>query len=383
MRQLIFTLLVFISSNSLFSQTRKMLFAFDIKLKVDTVRTRLYSFKRETDTSVKTVVLQMKYGESTIVKATNALDLKKSGCNILSVDLVYTDYNGYEKQKRLNTKRITDLYFDFPELFEQSLTKWRFVEQLGYATEEGAKTLFHGVVIKYTLVPPYIPASIHSMLSDLKKEKLSDTSLFRIFRKYPKYFEEQICIDFTGSMSPYYFQVFVWMKLKESKKTMNFTLFNDGDAKSTDSKHIGSTGGIYFCSSNSIDTVIKTAFTCISNGSGGDSPENDIEAVLSSLKKFPETKEIILIADNWSDMRDYSLLKNINKPVRVILCGTNRRGVSCAINAQYLNLAYVTKGSIHTIEQDIDDLSRSKEGDIITIGASKFVFMSGRFYQKR
>ena len=85
-------------------------------------------------------------------------------------------------------------------------------------------------------------------------------------------------------------------------------------------------------------------------GNGGDPEENDVEAILKGIQKYPDFKNLILIADNNSCMRDYCLVKDIKVPVKVVLCGTYS-----GINPQYINLAYKTKGSIHTIEDDISD----------------------------
>ena len=181
--------------------------------------------------------------------------------------------------------------------------------------------------------------------------------------------------DFTGSMSPYIAQVLIWHSLNIQKKAvMNFVFFNDGDMTLDSKKVIGKTGGIYDCTADNLDTVLNTAIKTITNGFGGDSPENDVEAILYGIEKFPKCEEIILIADNWANMRDYSLISKIKKPVRVILCGAQT-----AVNIQYLDLALQTKGSIHTIEEDIEDLVKITEGKTIKIGKKSFRMSKGKF----
>lgn len=74
-------------------------------------------------------------------------------------------------------------------------------------------------------------------------------------------------------------------------------------------------------------------------------------------------------------MRDFELIKNLKKPVKVILCGMPKK-----INTEYIDLAYQTKGSIHTIEEDIKDiLLEIKEGEIIEINHQKFKLKDGEF----
>jgi hypothetical protein len=67
------------------------------------------------------------------------------------------------------------------------------------------------------------------------------------------------------------------------------------------------------------------------------------------------------------------LLKRIKKPVHVILCGTKR-----GINQQYLQLAYSTKGSIHTTNNDVD-MKKLKEGQQIELDRDVFIFQGGEF----
>lgn len=184
--------------------------------------------------------------------------------------------------------------------------------------------------------------------------------------------------DFTGSMSPYIGQLLLWYNLtfNKSKEEIDaFVFFNDGNQLSTEDKKIGATGGIYFTEEKSIDSVLETAVTTIKNGYGGGGPENDIEALLFAQKKFKESKNFVLVADNLSNMRDIELLKKLKHPVRVIICGA-----SMVVNTQYIDLAYQTKGSIHTIEEDIVGLLHElKEGEIIEISGRKFKLEDGRF----
>jgi hypothetical protein len=79
-----------------------------------------------------------------------------------------------------------------------------------------------------------------------------------------------------------------------------------------------------------------------------------------------------LLADD-SDMRDIKLLKRIRKPVHVIICGTKK-----GINAQYLQLAYRTKGSVHTANNDVD-MRTIRDGQQIVLDKDVFEFRGGEF----
>ncbi|GIV27967.1 MAG: hypothetical protein KatS3mg027_1781 [Bacteroidia bacterium] len=104
--------------------------------------------------------------------------------------------------------------------------------------------------------------------------------------------------------------------------------------------------------------------------------KNVIEAILYGLKKIKEIEHVILIADNWAPVRDINLLPKIKVPVHVILCGVTN---GMKINADYLNIAYKTKGSIHTIEEDIDFLIQNASNEFF-INGNLYKLKNGKFY---
>ncbi|MGC4099817.1 hypothetical protein [Ferruginibacter sp.] len=186
-----------------------------------------------------------------------------------------------------------------------------------------------------------------------------------------------IVTDVTGSMYPYSRQVGLWFLLEMMDKTRSeYVFFNDGDNKPDSEKQIGATGGIYSCLKGSPDSVIKIMYKAMINGSGGDGPENDLEALIKAAEVKQPNEALILIADNYSPIKDMLLLNKIKVPVRVVLCGT----ASTWANRDCLELAYRTGGSVHTIEEDILDLSKLHDGDSIVIGGTAYKFSGGHFF---
>jgi hypothetical protein len=180
-------------------------------------------------------------------------------------------------------------------------------------------------------------------------------------------------------MDPYIDEVFLWHALKLSSDSQNeYIFFNDGDGRPFVEKLDGKTGGLHYTNSELLDTVLAKALHAKSFGCSGDPPENDFEAVLKGQQYRTSREEIILIADNYSDVRDYPLLEKINVPVRIILCGANGY-----VNEQYLNLAYHTKGSVHSIEEDMEMLNRISDGSEIEFLGKRYLFSKGRFFYKR
>lgn len=186
--------------------------------------------------------------------------------------------------------------------------------------------------------------------------------------------------DVTGSMAPYSAQVIDFLKSAAEKKDtaiVRFLFFNDGDSRNNRSKRIGSTGGIYSMKTGSIQDVLALMVKAMEAGSGGDLPENNIEALLQAEKECPDCQSTIHIADNMATPRDLALMNRLTKPVHVIVCGT-----SPVLNPAYLDLARATKGSIHFGNRDYTDLHRFEDGSTIQVGREIFMLKNGKFIQK-
>jgi hypothetical protein len=203
--------------------------------------------------------------------------------------------------------------------------------------------------------------------------KVKDSTIFNVFKRNDKWKKVLLVVDMTGSMFPYIGQLLVWYKMNfESEKIKYYSLFNDGDNVADNKKIIGSTGGVHTYDAKDFKKLKKDIEEVRKLGEGGDEPENDIEAIMRAINDRRDYGDIVLLADD-SDMRDIKLLKRIKKPVHIILCGTKR-----GINQQYLQLAYYTKGSIHTSNNSVY-MKTLKNGDHIELDNDLFVFQNGEF----
>jgi antitoxin component YwqK of YwqJK toxin-antitoxin module len=203
--------------------------------------------------------------------------------------------------------------------------------------------------------------------------KIKDSTIFKIFRRNTEWKKMMLVVDLTGSMFPYIGQLLVWYKQTyEDGRVKYYILFNDGDNLPDNKKVIGKTGGVHPFEAKDFRKMKKDIEDVRKKGEGGDEIENDLEAITSAMVTYRDHGDIILIADD-SPVRDMSLLRRIRKPVRIIMCGTNK-----GINDQYLKIAYQTKGSIHTSSHDID-MKKIKEGDEFVVEKDIFRFSGGQF----
>jgi hypothetical protein len=203
-------------------------------------------------------------------------------------------------------------------------------------------------------------------ISDLKavmrgEAKLQDSTVMTILLRHPEWKNSLVVMDWTASMYTYGAQLLLWHRLNlenNVSKVTHFTFFNDGDKKRMGEKRVGKTGGIYKAATNSIEDVIRVMAKTMQQGTGGEPEENDIEALLMGIERLKDYEDIILIADN-SPIRDMGLLKEIKKPIRVLICDPYKGWV----NPEYVRIAFETGGSLHTLEADIENRMQLQDKD--------------------
>ncbi|MGZ3865211.1 MAG: hypothetical protein ACXVC6_03845 [Bacteroidia bacterium] len=209
------------------------------------------------------------------------------------------------------------------------------------------------------------------------KRSFTDNVILKVFERNKHWKDKLIICDLTGSMSPYAAQLELWYKLNYLKEqNLQFVFFNDGDNMPDRNKKIGETGGIYYTTSKGVDSLIYKMVYVQNAGDGGDGPENNMEALIKGTKKAKPFTELVMIADNLAPVKDITLLESFNIPVRIILCGVGNE-----IEPDYLKIAYKTKGSVHTMEEDILGISKLLDGQEIKIGNGLYRLMKGRFVQ--
>ena len=331
------------------------------------------------------IVLNMTYGDNYIVSEYDKIKLKDAEVQL--VELIFSDFPKDLDLKGLNLRRIKVVESLRKSIVTDKTIQWRIIRQTDCKNEAEAKTLFHGIIIHYKpyqseeekkkeleRVTSFLPPE--SEIKDLKKARnsLSDSTIFRVFERKKNWNDMTVVADLTGSMAPYTAQLTLWFKLHEKDHHIDqVVFFNDGDTKEDDKKEIGKTGGIYDSEDLNYETVRQLALKTINSGCGGDVPENNIEALLHAQKKYAKSKEFIMIADNSANVKDLILLKELKIPVRIILCGTGY-----GINLDYLTIAYQTGGSVHTMEKDLEDLIKLKEGQTFDFMGQTFVIKDGK-----
>ena len=269
------------------------------------------------------VVLKNNFGNYKVLNPDEIKAIK--GQAVFSVEVIYSDYPKGENFELLIKKRLASLFQLAPELFSNDMITWKAVKQTD-SKKANVYDLFHGIVITYR--PALTLAGLRGERDYLKnvligKAQLNDSTFIKVMNRN-KWQDVAIVNDFTGSMSPYIAEVLVWHALNlETKisRISGYTFFNDGNATPDYKKVVGKTGGIYNTASQNLDSVLNTAVRTIENGGGGDVEENNVEALIEAQKKYPKAKSLVMVADNWANMRDTALIGEVKLPVKVVLCG--------------------------------------------------------------
>ncbi len=330
-----------------------------------------------------TLLFPTSFGKTKVTNTSHSKLLDE--VQIYRVELVYSKYpetNNFQevKQQNLNKTRLEELEKTLPQLFESNI-EWEFVAHVVNTAME-AKQLYHGFVVYYKMkeekkndknelpevpeipeVPnPQIPAPNFSYNNQseeaifIKQGKPKSNSTYQVFDRQDWKNVVVVC-DWTASMYHFATPILLWHNQKnaqsDTSSIQNFVFFNDGNNTPNKEKKIGSTGGIYATKTGSVDEALQKMEESKAAGTGGDFPENDIEALIYAQNNYPKAKSLVLIADNMASVRDIKLLEELTKsqiPVHILIARTEEIDL---IRAEYWEIAIQTKGTIHTLKQDI------------------------------
>ncbi len=206
------------------------------------------------------------------------------------------------------------------------------------------------------------------------------TSYDALDRNIDKWKNIVIVCDITSTMFPYTTQVFDWMNENTDNQSIKgIVFFTDCDSLGRQTR--GRLPGKMFTVRSKDELVLwDTMFAAINNTENNkDKPENNIEALLYAQKHFPDADEFVMIADNSTQVKDMRQLSKVKKKVHIILCGeTYEKNV--AFQSDYIQIAKKTKGTIHTLEDDIENIDKVKEMSVVRVGNIYFRFHKGKFY---
>lgn len=197
-----------------------------------------------------------------------------------------------------------------------------------------------------------------------------------------------LTVDITASMAPYAEQVLLLTTtmLLENRRA-HFLFFNDGDQLPEEQKTIGAAGGLYSAQGGieALNEILAQMQLGMRSGTGGATPENDLEALLALQDQMDEADyagELFLVADAHSPVRDLALVGQLRRPVRVLLCGLNEiygkrhkdsKDKEFLVLADYLLIAYLTGGSLHALHEDVWDPTPYAEGKVVYVDAKPYL----------
>lgn len=209
--------------------------------------------------------------------------------------------------------------------------------------------------------------------------KLQDSTVYKILERQRTWKNTLVVCDVTGSMAPYTLQILVWLKANAKLNTFDQVVFFNDDEEMSNTQLVKlDTVGIWDIESKNGSKVVEKAVIAMSKG---EHYENNLEAICYAIKKYPNNKKnIVMIADNWENPCDMHLLPHLKKEgvvIHVVVCGVTDR-----LNTNYLDIAFATGGTVHTMEEDLAMTANMGDGREIKVGTMKFRMIGGKFVQQ-
>ncbi|MEZ0542332.1 hypothetical protein [Fibrella arboris] len=203
-------------------------------------------------------------------------------------------------------------------------------------------------------------------------------ALTRNLRRWPN---AVVVCDLTTSMDSFAAQIYAWFRHNSKSPQVQGTVFyTDCDSLGHETRPNGPAGMFFVTRERdprrALPTLLAAARNTINNQFG---PENVVEALQFAHREFPKAQHLILIADNGSSVKDMALLPGLDVPVHVIACDT-QVGHDYAFEPDQFQIAKQTKGSLHTLDDDIE-LDQLSNNTFVRLGTTyyRYVARKGRF----
>ena len=208
------------------------------------------------------------------------------------------------------------------------------------------------------------------------------TVLSRNLRRWPN---AVIVCDLTTSMDPYAAQIYAWFRRNaKNPQVWGVVFFTDCDSLGNETHPNGLPGAFFATRERNPRAALPMLLAAARNTANNrDADENVVEALRYAQCTFPESRHLILLADNGSGVKDMVLLTGVKKPVHVIACG-NPLNNADAFQPDHYQIAQQTGGSIHTLEDDFLPTSVPKNA-IVRVGEHFYRYSTrrGRFVKTK
>ncbi len=177
--------------------------------------------------------------------------------------------------------------------------------------------------------------------------------------------------DVTGSMDKYNDQTLVWLKPRieaGDSSIRGVVLFNDNE-----DHEINMLRGTHSFKPATYEEAAERFKSARKESNGYDVNENNIQGLLRAQADYPSAENLIMIHDN-NEPWDFSLASQVTKPVHMLVCGP-----SAALEVSFLNLARMTKGSVHFNGLSYTNLDAYTEGQTLKVDNTMYVVRDGKF----
>lgn len=195
-----------------------------------------------------------------------------------------------------------------------------------------------------------------------------------------------IVCDLTTSMDPYAAQLYAWFRQnRRNPNVLGTVFFTDCDSLGQETRPGGPPGAFFVTRERELHAALPTMLAAARNTAHNDlDPENVVEALQYAQRAFPQARHLVLLADNGSRVKDMSLLPGLTKPVHVIACG-GAATESNAFQPDQYQIALRTGGSVHTLEDDLNQPAQLTNHTFVRLGSHyyRYAVRKGWFIKTR
>ncbi|MBO0938980.1 hypothetical protein J2I47_20675 [Fibrella sp. HMF5335] len=216
-----------------------------------------------------------------------------------------------------------------------------------------------------TLSPPEQALEDKLLSGVIEADSTVFAALSRNLRQWPN---SVIVCDLTTSMDPYAAQIYAWFRRNaKNPQVRGVVFFTDCDSLGQETRLNGPPGAFFTTRERDPRAALPTLLAAARNTQNNrNSDENVVEALRYAQRTFPESRHLILLADNGSGVKDMPLLPGLTKPVHVIACGPPLNNAHAFQDDQY-QIARQTGGSVHTLDDDVEP-SQVSRGTFVRVG---------------
>ena len=196
-----------------------------------------------------------------------------------------------------------------------------------------------------------------------------DDQVLEVVMDRNKWKNKLLISDVSAEMLTYALKLASWYdKNRKGDEYTQFVLYNNGQTSR------GPKSGSAFHMISPEYQKLVDQINYVYANKGLETSNYNIEGLIVGDGIQKNYDDVILFVDKDASLMDYMYFKQLKAPVHIVLCVDSRRP-----NAQHLTIAWITKGSVHSLLKDYNNIGQLVEGDSFEMEGYTYKIMGGEF----